>query len=134
MIRRAALLAVVIAAATMASARDVPADADTERALATALAGRVAGKPQDCVEQSRLQGPEEIGARDLLYRQSGKRVWRNTLPQSCGAAHGDDVMVVETFGAQLCRGDRFQRVNRNSGLPSSFCHLGAFTPYDKVNR
>lgn len=127
-------LLIAIAAATSASARDVPHDADAERRLDAALAGRIAGKPQDCVEQSRVQGPERIGTRELIYRQTAGRIWRNTLPQSCAPVRGNDVLVVESFGAQLCRNDRFRLVNRDSLFGGGYCYLGAFTPYDRPKR
>lgn len=134
MTRLPALIALLLAAVTSASARDIRPDATTEQRLATALAGRVAGTPRNCVDRSRLSGPEQIGARELIYRENGSRLWRNTLTRACSAPRGDETLVVESYGGQICRDDRFQRVNRNSGFGSGYCYLGAFTPYDRPAR
>lgn len=99
--------------------------------LAKALEGRVAGKPENCISASRVNGPEIIDDRNILYRQSGARVWRNQLADKCAPMRDNDYLVVEAYGDQICKFDRFRVVNRNSGLPSSYCILGSFTPYDK---
>ena len=130
---RAALTIALLAGTAAASERGATT-ADDDRKLAAILAGRTPGAPQACVPQSRVSGPEQIGDRELIYRQTGGRIWRNTLPKPCGTPRGDEIVVVETFGSQLCRQDRFQRVNRNSGFASGYCYLGAFTPYDRVKR
>lgn len=96
------------------------------------LAGRVAGKPQDCVALSRIDGPQIIDHQTLLYTQSGRRVWRNDLPSACPGLHADDIVIVEAFGANLCRGDHFRTVSRSGSIPSAPCRLGIFTPYDKA--
>lgn len=100
-------------------------------ALAAALAGRVAGKPQNCIALSPGDGPEVIDNRTILYRQSGARLWLNRLDQACPSLREEDIVVVESYGGQLCRSDRFQVAGRNGGVPSAFCYFGAFTPYDK---
>lgn len=100
--------------------------------LAKALEGRVPGKPENCISNSRVNGPEIIDDRNILYRQSGARIWRNEMTDKCPAVRDNDIVVIEIFGDQICKYDRFRVVNRNSGIPSAFCILGSFTPYDKV--
>lgn len=100
--------------------------------LAKALAGRVAGKPQNCISGSRVGGPEVIDNRNIVYRQSGARIWRNETVDRCPTLRDNDILIIEIYGDQICRYDRFQVVNRNSGIPSAYCILGQFTPYDKV--
>lgn len=116
-----------VGASVAATAED---PAPTPPALAEALAGRVAGKPRNCIALSPGDGPEVIDSRTILYRQSGARVWLNRLEQACPALREEDIVVVESYGGQLCRLDRFQVVGRNGGVPSAFCFFGAFTPYD----
>lgn len=128
----AAYAVALLAACVTADARDATRDrAETDRALAEAIGGRLPGTPQSCVDQSRLLGPQIIGPRDEIYRQSGKRVWRTTLRENCTGLGGDVILVAETYGTQLCERDRFQVVNRNSGLPFGYCYFGPFVPYDK---
>lgn len=126
---RAALAAAALASGATALAQDsAPLSPD----LAKALAGRVPGKPENCISNGRVNGPEVIDNRNILYRQSGARIWRNELTDSCPALRDNDILVIEIYGDQICKFDRFRVVNRNSGIPSGFCILGSFTPYDKV--
>ena len=118
-----------IAACATASTRDTSAD---DRQLAQAIDGRVAGKPQNCIEISRVQGPEAIGDRTVVYRQSGRRVWISHLQEACPALRGDRILIVRSFGNQICRLDRFDLVSRDSPIPSGFCFFGDFTPYDRA--
>ncbi len=124
-----ALAAAALAGGTTVMARDaVPLSPE----LAKALEGRVPGKPENCISASRVNGPEIIDNRNILYRQSGARVWRNEMADKCTVLRENDILVIESYGNQICRFDRFQVINRNSGFPSAYCVLGSFTPYDKV--
>jgi len=127
----ASLMLASCAAADPRRASDARSIAETDRQLAEVLGNRIAGTPQNCVDQSRLLGPERVGKRDVIYRQSGRRVWRTTLREDCTGLGGDVILVAETYGTQLCAGDRFQVVNRNSGISFGYCFYGPFVPYDK---
>ncbi len=115
--------------AANSATRDSAAD---ERALAKAIDGRTAGKSSFCIDQSRLNGPEVIDQRTIVYRQSGRRIWVSRLNDSCPWLHGDPILVVYTYGTQLCRHDRFEVLQRGSPIPSGFCFFGDFTPYDRA--
>lgn len=125
------MLAAMIAGGATAA---MQVEAPESPALAKALAGRVAGKPASCIVRTRVSGPEIIDPYNILYRQSGARIWRSRLESKCSGLRDNDILVVETFGEQLCRNDRLTVVNRNSGAPVSYCFLGGFTPYDKPAR
>lgn len=103
-----------------------------ERALATELARRTPGKPALCVNQMRLNGPESVGDHTIVYRQSAKRIWVSQLREKCPSLRGDRIIVVEAFGTQICRNDRFQVLPRGSTIAFGSCFFGPFTPYDKV--
>jgi len=105
--------------------------APREDTLASALAGRVAGTPVDCVENSRLDGPQIIDKKTLIYRESGRRIWRNDLIGECPGLQPMDTLVVEIFGSQLCRNDHFRALTPGIRIPGPICRLGKFTPYDK---
>lgn len=123
-----AALATLAATAAVGDGRDARAQRDLDRALA----GRTPGRPESCISQSRVNGPEIIDGHTILYRQSGRRIWRNDLPEHCPFLHDfDDVLIVETTGSELCRNDRFRVINRPSSIPSGYCRLGNFVPYDK---
>lgn len=125
------LLAIAAAALAGGATMAMEGPGDSSPALEKALAGRIAGKSVDCIDRTRVNGPEIIDPYNILYRQSGARLWRSRLESKCSGLRADDILVVETFGEQLCRNDRMQIVNRNSGAPLSYCFLGGFTPYDK---
>jgi hypothetical protein len=121
------------AAAVMAigAAGGVTLAASHDDPLTKALAGRTAGAPQTCVENSMLGNAQIIDNRTLLYRESGRRVWRNDLPEACPGLRDDSRMIVEVYGSQLCQNDRFRAVDFGSHIPGPYCRFGKFVPYDK---
>jgi hypothetical protein len=123
----AAMMAIGAAACgTLAASHDDP--------LAKALAGRIAGAPQNCVENSLVGGPQIIDNRTLLYNETGRRVWRNDLPEACPGLRDDSHLIVEVYGSQLCQNDRFRAVDFGSHIPGPYCRFGKFVPYDKTKR
>ena len=95
------------------------------------LAGRIAGKPVDCIDVQFTQGPDIVDAHTILYRQTGRRIWRTGPIGTCPELEPVSTLIVEMYGAQLCRNDRF-RVRRPGDLIAGpVCRFGAFTPYDK---
>lgn len=95
------------------------------------LAGRIAGKPVDCVDKSRLEGPQIIDAKTLIYHESGNRLWRNDLIGVCPGLQPMDTLIVDIYGTSLCRNDHFRAVTPGLTIPGPYCRLGNFTPYDK---
>lgn len=131
MIGRAALAIMGIGlAATPAGSIAQPDDATLE--LGKALAGRVAGKPQSCIDPQAVGGPQIVGNRTLIYRQSGQRLWVTTLPDACPFLRTNVIVVTELYGGQLCRSNRFRTITPNTSIPSGICRFGAFVPYDKL--
>jgi Family of unknown function (DUF6491) len=103
--------------------------------LAKQLGGKVAGEPQNCLNSSaRSYNTIRVSDDILLYRASGKLVYRNTLQGSCpGLARDNDIMVVQSFGGSTCRGDFFHLVDRTSGIRGPTCVFGEFVPYRKTS-
>jgi hypothetical protein len=98
--------------------------------LAKELKGKVAGEPQNCISTLGRENMIRISDDMLLYRQSGRLVYQNKLRSPCpGLARDSDVLVTESFGGQLCRGDIVRLVDRTSGMPGPVCSLGEFVPY-----
>lgn len=98
------------------------------------LVGKVAGEPLNCLSNS-ARSFQTIRVSDdiLLYRASGKLVYRNTLRGSCpGLARDNDIMVVRSFGTGTCKGDFFHLVDRSSGMRGPTCVFGEFVPYRKA--
>ena len=96
------------------------------------LAGRVAGKPVRCIDIQRNGGPEIVDSQTILYRESGKRVWKTGPVGECASLRPLDTVIVEVYGGQLCRNDRFRTVSVGMSIPSGYCRFRDFTPFDRV--
>lgn len=136
--RRIAALAVALAASALLSscaqtAQSARADELTPDQLALLdrnLGGKVAGEPVSCI--SSVPSTQTIRVSDsiLLYRVSGRLVYRNDLRSSCiGLARDNDVIVSVVHNSGPCRGDILRLVDRTSGISGGSCVLGEFTPY-----
>lgn len=102
------------------------------KALDKQLAGKVAGKPIRCMTNTQNYTAIRVSDNILLYRASGRLVYRNDLKNSCpGLARDSDIMVVRQFGSQTCDGDFFHLVDRSSGMRGPTCVFGEFVPYRK---
>lgn len=99
------------------------------------LGGKVAGEPVNCLNSnSRSYQTIRVSDDMLLYRASGKLVYRNTLKGSCpGLARDNDVMVIRSYGTGTCKGDFFHLVDRSSGIRGPTCVFGEFVPYRKAD-
>ena len=95
------------------------------------LAGRIAGPPVACIDLARVQGPTILDATTILYRQSGKRVWRTGPVGPCPQLRPLSTIIVDIYGGQLCRNDRFRLIEPGLSIPSPSCRFTDFTPYDK---
>ena len=96
------------------------------------LAGRIAGPPVRCIDLQRLNGPEIVDSQTILYHQSGKRTWKTEPVGECPSLRPLDTLIVDVYGGQLCRNDRFRTVSNGLSIPSGYCRFRDFTPYDRV--
>ncbi len=96
------------------------------------LEGRIAGAPVRCIDLQQLNGPEIVDPQTILYRQSGKRIWKTGPVGECASLRPLDTLIVDVYGGQLCRNDRFRTVSGGMSIPSGYCRFRDFTPYDKV--
>ncbi|MES2059145.1 MAG: hypothetical protein V4564_24600 [Pseudomonadota bacterium] len=99
--------------------------------LSQELAGRIPGTPTDCIDLSRVDGPMIVDMRTILYRQSGKRIWRMDVGDTCPALREDMLLVVKPSDSRLCRNDTFQALDRDTKAPGISCRIGQFVPYDR---
>ena len=114
------MIARVIAALALAGAVGAAAPGDDDE-VAKALAGRVPGQAEKCISLSAVQGPQIVDEHTILYRQSGKRVWRTGPVGACPSLRPLETLVVEVWGGQLCRNDRFRVVTPGMSIPSGSC-------------
>lgn len=131
------ICALLVGSALVASA--VPASAgparDNNRAeaqLVKALAGRVAGKPVDCINLSDIQSSEIIDHTAILYRTNGGRVYVNRPDTGAESLDRDDILITDTWDSRLCSIDIVRLIEQSSHFERGFVGLGAFVPYAKV--
>ena len=119
----------------LAGCSSLPVDTSSaDRALDAALAGRTAGAPQRCIDRTTAGGAQIVDDRTLIYNQSGRRLWLNTLPAACPSLRRDSLLIVQAFGAQMCQNDQFQPRQPNDIIAGPICRFGTFTPYDRPKR
>lgn len=102
----------------------VPPGAD----LAQTLAGRIAGRAQNCVPIQSTSNLRVINAATLGYG-SGSTIYVNRLDGPCPGARELSTIIVEVHGSEYCRGDRFRAVELAGTIPGPICVLGDWVPY-----
>jgi hypothetical protein len=126
MFRTMLLAAVALATPAVAAHRDTP-----DIQLQKALAGRVAGKPVNCISLSGLNSSQIIDGKAIIYRV-GSRLYVNEPRSGAESLRDDDVLVTRTIGSQLCSIDTVRLIDRGSRFPRGFISLGQFVPYSSV--
>ena len=129
--KRMAWTAALLLGACATPQQQAATEAKRDQELAKVLAGRTPGKPENCIPTGFIDGPQVVGD-SLIYRQTGKRLWRSQVRDRCPFLRDDQIVVSILYGAQVCRNDRFRLVDRGSPIASADCTFGEFVPYDKV--
>lgn len=94
------------------------------------LAGRVAGSPAECITLSSTSGPAIIDAHTILYTDgAGRRLWKTGPVGDCPSLAPLNTLIVDVWGGQLCRNDRFRVLTPGTSIPSAYCRFTQFTPY-----
>jgi len=121
----------LIASCSTPAAQDARRDRAAQE-LASALAGRTAGEPVNCVPNFRVDQMQVIDDETLLFRD-GSTIYLQKTKGSCpGLASGANTLVTRSFGInQLCNGDIQRMVNLSSGIGGGSCVFGPFVPYTK---
>jgi hypothetical protein len=125
MLRKYLIAAMAFAMPATAIARDAP---DVQ--LQKALAGRVAGKPTNCISLSGSNSSQIIEGTAIIYRVGGT-LYVNEPRSGADTLRGDDILVTRSFGSQLCSIDTVRLIDRGSRLPRGFVSLGQFVPYSR---
>lgn len=126
MIRTLFLAAIMVAAPAIAAKRDTP-----DQQLTKLLAGRVAGKPTNCITLSGTQSSQIIDGKAIVYRV-GSRLYVNTPRSGAESLNDDDILVTRTIGSQLCSIDTVNLIDRGSRFQRGFVILGPFVPYERI--
>lgn len=99
--------------------------------LEKALTGLTPGEKVSCISRFPSSSLTVISGNVLLYRVSGRLIYRNDLIGSCPGLTRGDTLITQSFGSQLCRGDMARSADLTVGIPTGACALGDFTPYRK---
>jgi len=133
------LFAAIIAAGCVnsggakASASAQAKAAEDEGALSEALAGRIAGPPQDCVDQADLGGNKSYGRGVILFGDRANEVIYVNRPMGgCSDLNAGRALQTQTTTTKLCRGDIVTVFDPVSGMQFGGCTLGEFTPYRRA--
>lgn len=96
------------------------------------LAGRVAGAPVDCITLSSTDGPSVVDAHTILYRRgAGGTIWKTAPVGDCPSLAPLNPLIVDVWGGQLCRNDRFRVLTPGVSIPSAYCRFDRFVPYTR---
>ncbi len=101
------------------------------RSLDQALAGYVPGEKMGCLPLTRTPPSDSYG-QTVVYRVSGKLLYRNDMGPGCEGLGRGDIMIASTPLGRFCRGDIVQLVDRTSRFPTGACVFGDFIPYRKA--
>ena len=102
-----------------------------EKELAKLLEGRVTGEPRRCIRNYPSQRLRTIDETAYVYgRGNTIYVQRTRDPESIDDS---DVLVIRSFGNQLCRLDQVTTIDRFSGFFSGVVFLDDFIPYTRVD-
>ena len=103
-----------------------------EAELAKLLAGRVAGKPVDCINNLDYSNTRVIDGTAIVYSHTNRTIYVNRPTSGAASLDNDDILVTRQWGSQLCSIDMVNLVDRTSRFPHGFVSLGQFVPYTKV--
>jgi len=126
------LAALILGSATPALARPSLQERG-EADLTGQLAGRVPGKPVDCIALNRIDGQTIIDGTAIVYRGMGDTIWLNR-PRGAERLREDDVPVQYVYGSELCKLDQVKLLDRGTRMERGFVGLGQFVPYTKADK
>ncbi|SEL96953.1 hypothetical protein SAMN05216382_3012 [Sphingomonas palmae] len=106
--------------------RDTP-----ELAYQKLIAGKVAGKPQSCIDTRFRQAQLSAYGDKLIYRVSDKLVYVSQTTGGCERVAQGDALVTRQYQTRTCSGDIATTVQPVPGITTGSCALGDFTPYTK---
>jgi hypothetical protein len=118
MLRTAALATMALLAASAVSARKQGVPVATP-----------AGKPQSCIPLAQIRETRVRDDRTIDFIMSGRRAYRNVLPNSCPQLGFEEAFSYSTSLSQLCSSDIITVLQKSTPLMrGASCGLGQFQP------
>lgn len=102
--------------------------------LDKALAGRIPGKAEACIQQSWIDQTDIFDNGSILYHMKSGPDYLNTPSPSCAGLRANAGLISSTPTGQICRGDIVQIVDFTSGFNYGSCGLGDFIPYSRAKK
>ena len=123
--------ALVLASCTTGS-HEYQRRAEAQQELDKALAGRVAGKPVNCIPNYRATDMQIIDDYTIIFKD-GRTVYLQSPPGGCsGIENHSNVLVTRLMGTtQLCSGDINHLLDPSTGLRGGSCVFSEFVPYTR---
>lgn len=126
------LRSLILAAALIAVPAAAKPSQTQEDKLAKELAGRVAGKPTNCIYQRDIRSVRIYDRTALVYEMNDNTYYLNRPRSGAEFLTWNDVLVTDTHSPQLCSIDIVRLVDNSSHMSSGSVGLGDFVPYTKV--
>lgn len=98
------------------------------------LAGRVAGKPVNCIDPQSNNGPTIIDNKTILYNANGRRLYSTGPVGTCPSLRPMTTLIVEIRSGQLCHNDLFRVLEPGTTIASAYCRFRPFIPYEKPKK
>ena len=126
------LIRPLIAAALVALAAGpaVARHEDPAAELARITAGRVAGKPVDCINLRQAGSSPIIDGTAIVYTV-GSTLYVNR-PEGAKTLRSDDILFTKTYSSDLCRMDSVKLLDRGDRMMRGFVSLNEFVPYKRA--
>ena len=105
------------------------AEAEAKSKKADAADVVATGPAEDCISISRIRSTRVRDDKTIDFYMSGRKVYRNTLPQSCSGLGFERAFSYQTSLSRLCSLDIITVLRASSPVPrGASCGLGKFQP------
>jgi hypothetical protein len=108
-----------------------PMSAESSAAADRALAGRVAGAPENCIPATQVTSTRVLADDLILYEGRGRTDWLNRTRGSCGLKPYLSIRR-QGIGGSICAGEIINVFDARNGMDRGSCGLGEFVPYEKA--
>lgn len=131
----------ILGAAALASCTTAPEpyqrNPKAEQALATLLAGKVAGSTMSCLQTYNTTDMQIIDGRTVAYKLGGRTVYLMHLSPGCEmlSPNGGYALLTRQFGGMgMCRGDIARVIDTTSRTTVGSCGVEGIVPYTTPGR
>ena len=125
-----------LAACSANTMQPMQRSARAEDTIRRALAGKVAGRPIDCLPSYSRDNMEVVDDYTILFHDGGNRTFLQAPRGGCAPLGSGHYTLVTTLhgSSSLCRGDISQVVDLPSGMTVGSCAMDSFIPYTRPGR